>query len=388
MSTLRGGLFGGQNIYDAYFTTSPLTRLSFLRQSNELLHKASQHSSAKYLCMYELNPLRNSDKSLLYLPYSKVQSIIGEPYIESTKAQTDSFNSLFPTPPLIFLGLDLESKAQASGLSLSTDPSQIYTGTPYFALDCTNIREELLSSLTSATTNFEPTRVDLSLSHAQSSVYAQARSYLDWLSHNRFCSSCGSVTLPINGGTKIICPPHDAAFPDRPPRNCQTRTGLHNTAFPRTDPTLIAAPISADGRRVLLGHGKRWPENYFSCLSGFIEPAESMESATRREVWEESGVKVGDVSIHSSQAWPYPSTLLVGTIGVCESKQDEMVSYPEQELGEARWFDLKEVEEALDHGHAMWEAPPRGWTGLRLPSEKLMAHRVLRGVIKLFGRRL
>lgn len=386
MSSLRGGLFEGQNIYDAYYTTSPLTRLSFLRQSNELLHKASQHSSAKYLCMHELNPLRDSNNSLLFLPYSKVKSIIGEPYADSTKVTIESFNSLFLSPPLVFLGLDLESKA--SNVSLSTDPSQVYKGTPYFALDCTDIREELLSSLTSATTNFEPTRVDLTLSHPEAAVFAQARSYLHWLSHNRFCSSCGSPNLVINGGTKIMCPPHDAAFPNRPPRNCQTRTGLHNTAFPRTDPTLIAAPVSADGRRVLLGHGKRWTENYFSCLSGFIEPAESMESATRREVWEESGVKVNDVTIHSSQAWPYPSTMLVGTIGVCANKDDEVVSYPEQELGEARWFDLKEVEEALNHGHAMWEQAPRGWTGLRLPPDKLMAHRVLRGVIKLFGRPL
>lgn len=386
MSSLRGGLFEGQNIYNAYYTTSPLTRLSFIRQSNELLHRASQHSSAKYLCLHELNPLRDSNNSLLFLPYSKVKSIIGEPYADSAKVTIESFNSLFPSPPLVFLGLDLEAKA--SNLSLSTDPSQIYSGTPYFALDCTDIREELLSSLTTATTNFEPTRVDLSLSHAEASVFAQARSYLHWLSHNKFCSSCGSPTLSINGGTKIMCPPYDAAFPSRPPRNCQTRTGLHNTAFPRTDPTLIAAPVSADGRRVLLGHGKRWTENYFSCLSGFIEPAESMESATRREVWEESGVKVKDVTIHSSQAWPYPSTMLVGTIGMCEKKEDEVISYPEKELGEARWFDIKEVEEALNHGHAMWEPPPRGWTGLRLPSDKLMAHRVLRGVVKLFGRPL
>lgn len=386
MSRLRDGPLGGQNIYDPYFASSPLTRLSFIRKSNELLHKVSQHCSAKYLCMYELNPLRNQDGSLLFLPYSKVSSIIGEPYAESREIQIESFNSLFPSPPLVFLGLDLESKA--SSLSVSVDPSQIYSGVPYFALDCSGIREELLSSLTTVTTNFEPTRIELSLSHAQSSVYAQARSYLYWLSQNKFCSSCGSPTLPINGGTKLVCPPSDAAFPSHPPRNCRARTGLHNVAFPRTDPTLIAAPISADGRRVLLGRGQSWPEGYFSCISGFIEPAENMESATRREVWEESGVKVADVTIHSSQAWPYPSTLLVGTIGVCDKKEDEAISYPEKELGEARWFGLGEVQEALDHGHAMWEEPPRGWTGLRLPSDKLMAHRVLRGAIKLFGRAL
>lgn len=335
--------------------------------------------------MYELNPLRNRDGSLAFLPYSKVQQIIGEPYVESEKSQIENFDSLFLPPNLVFLGLDLEAKA---GVSLSVDPEEVYTGTPYFALDCTNIREQQLSTITDTLTSFEPTRVDLRLSYPQSSLYAQARSYLDWHNHNKFCSSCGSPTLPIHGGTKIICPPKDASQPNRVHKNCQTRTGLHNTAFPRTDPTLIAAPVSSDGKRVLLGRGKRWPENYFSCLSGFIEPAESLESATRREVWEESGVKVSDVQIHSSQCWPYPSSLLVGTIGQCNTSKNETISYPEKELGEARWFELEEVSEALDHGHAMWEEPPRGWTGVRLPPDKLMAHRVLRGVIKLFGRRL
>lgn len=386
MSPLSQGYFGQDGKYEPYFTASPVSRLSFIRRSNELLHKASQHKSAKYLPFYELNPLRNKDGSLVFLPYSKVKPIIGEPYAESEKSQIENFDSLFLPPTLVFLGLDIESKA--SDLSVSVDPSQIYTGTPYFALDCTNTREQYLSTITDTLVSFAPTRVDLGLSHPQSSLYAQGRSYLDWHNHNKYCSSCGSPTLSIQGGTKLVCPPADASNPGRAHKNCQTRTGLHNTAFARTDPTLIAAPISADGRRVLLGRGKRWPQNYFSCLSGFIEPAESMESATRREVWEESGVKVQNVQIHSSQAWPYPSTLLVGTIAQCDSKHDEVISYPEKELGEARWFELEEVHEALNHGHAMWEEPPKGWTGVRLPPDKLMAHRTLRGAIKLFGRRL
>ena len=382
MSKLREGLFEGENIYDPYFTASPLTRLSFLRQSNELLDKASKHSSAQYLCMHELNPLRNKDGSLALISYDKVESIIQSPYSTSQKVQLESFNSKSRQPTLVFLGLDLETRS--AGVSLTNE--QIYTGIPYFALDCTFLPDSQLSDIKSHG-EFTPTRVDLTLSQAQSSLYAQARSYIDWHNHNRFCSSCGSPTLATQGGTKIVCPPNDASRPDRAVKNCQTRTGLHNTAFARTDATLIAAPVSADGRRVLLGRGKRWPDKYWSALSGFIEPAESMESATRREVWEESGVKVGDVSIHSSQAWPYPSTLLVGTIGVCASKDDEVVSYPEKELGEAKWFELDEVKEALNHGHAMWEQPPKGWTGIRVPPDKLMAHRTLRGVIKLFGRR-
>lgn len=369
MDNLTKGLFQGQNIYKPYFSSSPLTRLSFLRSSNELLHKAMQNASAKYLCMHELNPLRKDGK-LYYLSYEQVRSSIGEPYSNDAKTALQNFDSSKKQPILIFLGLDLHDKA--AGVALNE-----YKGVPYFALDVPD------ESLASDGAKFEQTRVDLTLSYEESSIYAQARSYIDWNRRNRFCSACGSPTMSINGGTKVTCPPTDAG---KQKKNCPTRIGLHNTAFPRTDPTLIAAPVSTDGQRVLLGRGKRWPPNYWSALSGFVEPAESFEAATRREVYEESGVRVGDVQFHSSQAWPYPSTLLVGMIGQCNRKEDEVISYPEKELGEAKWFDLAEVKDGLDHGHAMWEDPPNGYTGIRLPSEKLMAHRTLRGVLKVFSR--
>lgn len=376
MSKLTTGLFNGQNIYEPYFTTSPVTRLSFLRSDNALLHKASQHQSAKYLCMHNFNPLRK-DGQLQHLKYAHVRDITGEPYKEPEEQQIQAFNSDTKRPILVFLGLDLEAKA--SGVEIGD-----YKGIPYFALDVTQQPQPVVDALSrSSSAAFSPTRVELNFSYTDSAIYAQARSFLDWNIRNAFCSSCGSRTLSVQGGAKIICPASDAGV-GRP--SCPTRTGLHNTAFPRTDPTVIAAPVSADAKRVLLGRGKLWPQNYWSCLAGFVEPGESMETATRREVWEESGVRVGDVQIHSSQAWPYPSTLLVGTIAQCREKADERVTYPEAELEEARWFELGEVEEALGHGHAMWESPPKGYTGIRVPGDKLMAHRTLRGVLKLFHR--
>ena len=53
----------------------------------------------------------------------------------------------------------------------------------------------------------------------------------------------------------------------------------------------------------------------YSCLAGFVEPAESVEEAVRRETWEEAGVRVGRVVMHSSQPWPYPNSLMLGCIG-------------------------------------------------------------------------
>ena len=72
------------------------------------------------------------------------------------------------------------------------------------------------------------------------------------------------------------------------------------------------AVLSADGKRVLVGRQKRWPPNWYSTLAGFVEAGESVEEAVRREVWEESGVTIGRVVLHSTQPWPYPANLMIG----------------------------------------------------------------------------
>lgn len=70
------------------------------------------------------------------------------------------------------------------------------------------------------------------------------------------------------------------------------------------DPVIIVAVLSKDGTKTLMGRQKRFPPGFYSCLAGFLEPGESLEEAVRREVWEESGVKVGPVNYHSTQVLP------------------------------------------------------------------------------------
>jgi NAD+ diphosphatase len=70
------------------------------------------------------------------------------------------------------------------------------------------------------------------------------------------------------------------------------------------DPVIIVAVLSKDGSKVLMGRQKRFPPGFYSCLAGFLEPGESLEEAVRREVWEESGVKLGPVNYHSTQVSP------------------------------------------------------------------------------------
>ena len=232
-------------------------------------------------------------------------------------------------------------------------------------------------------------------------IYAQARALLDWNARNPFCGQCGQPTLSINAGTKRTCPPTDmaslptsigsatAAQPsnptERPP--CATRKGISNLSFPRTDPTVIMAVVSHDAQRILLGRQKRWPPYWYSTLAGFVEPAESVEEAVRREVWEESGVTLGRVVIHSTQPWPYPANLMIGAIAQTIAGGEDVVLQHDPELEDAKWFELDEVVEALKVGTSgLGDAAGEGYIegNLRLPPRTAIANQLLRAVVNGF----
>jgi NAD+ diphosphatase len=362
-------IFGRGN--NAYFSNGQVTRLSFLRTQISELDKALTSPTARILTFEDLNPLRGSDGRLAFLKYKDVAQYIGRPYEKDEKTLLAEFDPSVHQPTLIFLGLDLQAPDGSFGG---------YRGVPYFALDVSGRHYDGLREV--VTGRYAPTPVDLTLPHDESATYSHARSLLDWNARNKFCSSCGGRTMSTHGGAKVVCPPADNGVPRQ--HACPTRVGLHNHQFPRTDPTVVIAPISADAKKILLGRGRRWPENYFSCLSGFVEPGESLETATRREAFEETGVRIDRVQLHSSQPWPYPSTMLIGAIGQCVHGGED-ITYPETELEEAKWFEMAEVEHALDEGaNAMWEPPIKGYIGPRVPPRQLMAHQLLRGVLRLF----
>lgn len=371
-------IFGDAN--NAYFSnvSGNFGRLAFLRSNHELMDQASTHPAAQYIAFDGLNPLRNAGNELAYVKYDDVAEHIGRPYEKDEKTQISEFNPAQHHPALVFLGLDLDPRQHGEQATLGQ-----YHGTPYFALDVSSSHYESFKCKQRAKgLEFKPTRVDLTLSSESAAIFSHARSLLDWNARNRYCSACGGLTLSVHAGAKVVCPPSDAGVARK--SACPTRIGLHNQAFPRTDPTVIIAPISADAKRVLLGRGKKWPANYFSCLSGFVEPGESLEVAARRETYEETGLRLGRVQLHSSQPWPYPSTLLIGAIGQCE-EGGEKITYPETELEEAKWFEMGEIKHALNSGaNPMWEPPIPGYVGPRVPPAQLMAHQVLRGVLRLF----
>lgn len=173
---------------------------------------------------------------------------------------------------------------------------------------------------------------------------------------------------------------------ERPP--CATRKGISNLSFPRTDPTVIMAVINHKGDKILLGRQKRWPQYWYSTLAGFAEPAESIEEAVRREVYEESGILVGRVVIHSTQPWPYPANLMIGAVGQARPDGETIDLGNDPELDDAKWFDFAEVREALrvgTSGLGEEAGPEYKEGGLRLPPSTAIANQLMTSVVNGFA---
>lgn len=155
----------------------------------------------------------------------------------------------------------------------------------------------------------------------EAAVLAHARGLMHWRTRHRFCGVCGALCEPRSAGHVMRC------------------TGCGAEHFPRTDPAVIMLVVRGD--RCLLGHSHRFPSTaMYSTLAGFVEPGESLEEAVRREVREEAGIEVGAVRYHSSQPWPFPSSIMLGFHA--EALSEEIRIDP-QELRDARWFSRAEL---------------------------------------------
>jgi NAD+ diphosphatase len=145
---------------------------------------------------------------------------------------------------------------------------------------------------------------------------------LHWRRMHRYCGRCGAETEPRKAGHVMVC----------------TNPVCRHEHFPRIDPAIIV--LVTDGERVLLGRQASWPAGRYSTIAGFVEPGESLEDAVVREVAEETGVRVDEVDYHSSQPWPFPSSLMLGFTARAASQE---VRLQDEELEDARWFTRSEI---------------------------------------------
>lgn len=168
-------------------------------------------------------------------------------------------------------------------------------------------------------------------------LLAQARSLIQWHERRTFCSNCGARNEVADAGYR---------------RHCPTCKMDH---FPRTDPVTIIV-VRHQGR-ILLGRQSSWTPGMYSALAGFMEPGETIEDAARREVFEEAGVRVGEVRYVTSQPWPFPANIMIGLIG---EALGDAITLDEKELEEARWFPFDEALQMAERRHpqGLWATNP------------------------------
>jgi len=293
------------------FAGNPLDRASERRRDTTWIRSLLDDPAARILPLSDLRPLTRGSASPV-LDWQKVA-----PWRDRIEHGAT----------LIFLGLDDER--------------------PYFAVDASGadiplaLESEPLDARTLAPL----------LPAGEAAILAEARSLIDWHARHRFCAQCGSPTRVASAGWVRRCPECKASH------------------YPRSDPVTIM--LAVRGERALLGRNKRRPGSRFSCLAGFMEPGETLEECVRREVHEESGIRVGRVRYLACQPWPFPSSLMMGFL--CEGLTEEITVDPE-ELAEARWFEREEIRAMV----ARAATGPDDLTQVSVPGPIAIAHQICR----------
>lgn len=153
-------------------------------------------------------------------------------------------------------------------------------------------------------------------------VSAKARLLLDHNRANEKCGVCGSPTAIKEEGEDraIYC------------------TNCDNVVWPKTAPAIIVAVTKED--KLLLAHNKMFPEGMYSVLAGFVEMGETFEDCVRREVFEETGIKVHNIKYFGSQPWPFPNSMMIGF--TAEYLEGE-IEVDKDEITHAKWFTKEEI---------------------------------------------
>lgn len=166
---------------------------------------------------------------------------------------------------------------------------------------------------------------------------ATARALFNWHDSHRFCARCGGPSDVILGGWQRLCPACGASH------------------FPRTDPVVIMLVCTGD--KLLLGRSHGWPEGMYSLLAGFVEPGETLEAAVRREVAEETGIRIGAVQYIACQPWPYPNSLM---LGCAAQAQTDRITVDPNELDDALWVTRQEMVDIMIGRHPRITPPRKG----------------------------
>ncbi|XP_072164848.1 NAD(P)H pyrophosphatase NUDT13, mitochondrial-like [Diadema setosum] len=178
----------------------------------------------------------------------------------------------------------------------------------------------------------------------------QAYAILQWHSLQGFCSKCGGVNEKNMAGNRRVC------------------SKCSEVHYPTMKPIVITLVVDED--RCLVARQPQFPEGMYSALAGFCDMGETLEAAVKREVAEEVGLEIDNITYSSSQHWPFPSSgLMLGCYGNLKGDSDGELSIDKNELEDARWISRDEVQNILES---------RGQGSIWLPPKQAIAHHLLR----------
>ena len=234
-------------------------------------------------------------------------------------------------------------------LALAPEQDPIFLGTrgeqAWFAVDLSALDEDTVAEALGHRGRFVGIRqVGALLGGEEAAILAYARALMSWHRRHRFCGLCGAPTEVRQAGHQRRC----------------TDDGCATLHFPRTDPAVIM--LVEHGEGCLLGRQAGWPEAAYSTLAGFVEPGESLEEAVAREVLEEVGITVRSVRYHSSQPWPFPTSIMLGFTAQATTRE---LRLDPMEISDAVWLNRAELRAAVADG------------SLRLPTEISIARRLV-----------
>ncbi|ABN66364.2 hydrolase [Scheffersomyces stipitis CBS 6054] len=287
-----------------------------------------------------------------------------------------------------------------------------YQGIPYYAVDLS--KSEKLSEIIlnfvnkelqvfsdgkeksdeNSTKNSQPTPLDngifythsrrhfLGFTSKEASLYSHGSMYFDWLTRNRFCPGCGSKVIPIHAGGKLWCT--NVATKENGKSACPVHNAsVSNVSFPRTDAVIITAITNAERTKILLSLGKRHAATrMYACTAGFMEPSETVEVATKREIWEETGVVCSSINLVMTQPWPFPGNLMIGCLGVVEFNgvNENIHLGHDKELEDARWFDVDFIRKFV-YPNEVADDDNFNEENILIPMEQSVAYHLIKMVI-------
>ncbi|WP_371802641.1 NAD(+) diphosphatase [Candidatus Lokiarchaeum ossiferum] len=140
-----------------------------------------------------------------------------------------------------------------------------------------------------------------------------------WITNHKYCGVCGVKTIASPSEFALKCP------------DCS------HVEYPLISPAVIIAITKGD--KILLAHNNQFPPNLYSVVAGFVNPGETLEEAVAREVKEEIGITIKNITYFESQPWPFPNSLMLAF--TAEWSEGE-IKVDHNEIHDAKWFKCDE----------------------------------------------